>query len=65
MRQLTEQEIARYGFRFGPCVVTRIHNDPEFGSLIEVSGKRERIEIRVTASGLLRVGKIIKRKDGK
>lgn len=55
--------ITQYGFTMGPATVTRLCQDPKHGAWLEVAGKRERIEIRVTASGLLRVGKIIKRKE--
>jgi hypothetical protein len=54
-------EITQYGFTMGPAKVTRIHYTPKWGAFIEVSGHRERIEIRVTPSGLLRVGKVIKK----
>ena len=54
----------QYGFVFGPATVTRIC-DGEMGSYIEVAGNRQRVEIRVTPSGLLRIGKVITRKESK
>ena len=62
-RQVSDTKITQYGFTMGPCEVTRIAADPKWGSYVEVAGKRQRIEIRVTPSGLLRVGKIINRKE--
>ena len=53
--------ITQYGFTMGSATVTRIHQSPKFGAFLEVSGQRERIEIRVTPSGLVRVSKVIKR----
>jgi len=53
--------ITQYGFTMGPATVTRIHQSAKFGALLEVSGQRERIEIRATPSGLIRVSKVIKR----
>ena len=55
--------LTQYGFTQGPATVTRIHTDPKLGAWLEVSGKRERVEIRVTKGGRLRVGKTIKRTD--
>ena len=57
--------ITQYGFTFGPCEVTRIASSDKHGAWIEVRGERERIEIRVTKSGLLRVGPTIKRLKAK
>jgi hypothetical protein len=54
--------ITEYGFTQGPATVTRMCTDPKLGAWLEVAGKRQRIEIRVTKSGLLRVGPVIKRK---
>ena len=58
-----DTKITQYGFTMGPCEVTRICSGREWGAYIEVKGKRQRIEIRVTPSGLLRVGNIINRKE--
>lgn len=49
------------GFKWGPLTVVRIFNDPKVGAIVEVGGKRDRIEIRVTPSGRLRAGPIIRR----
>ncbi len=51
----------RHGFQFGPALVTRLVEQMGLGVWIEVRGKRESIEIRVTHGGRLRVGPI--RKD--
>ena len=44
----------RYGFKYGPAEVTRIHSD-ERGVWIEVKGARGSIKVRVTPSGLVRI----------
>lgn len=54
---------SEYGFTWGPARVTRMCSDPKHGVWLRVEGARERIEIRITRSGLLRVGKIEKRKE--
>ena len=50
----------RYGFEWGPLTVERITDDYRFGVFICVSGKREKVDIRVTPSGLVRVGEVEK-----
>ena len=51
-----------YGWSFGPADIIRIHSDPKLGVWLYVTGAKERVEIRVTKSGLLRVGPVIKSK---
>ncbi len=51
-----------YGWSFGPADIIRIHSDPKLGVWLEVTGERERVEIRVTKGGRVRVGPVIKRK---
>ena len=48
----------RYGFEWGPCRVSRLVSDPKFGVVLEVKGKRESVEIRVTPGGFLRIDTI-------
>ena len=48
----------RYGFKWGPCHVSRLVSDPKFGVVLEVKGKRESVKIRVTPGGFLRIGTI-------
>jgi len=45
-----------YGWSWGPAVITRIHSDAKLGVWLEIKGRRERVEIRVTKGGRLRVG---------
>ena len=45
----------RYGFKHGPAVVSRVCSDDKQGVWIEVMGPRQRVVVRVTASGLIRV----------
>lgn len=59
----SDTAITNFGFKMGPCEVVRIANADDWGAYIEVKGKRQRIEIRVTPSGLLRVGNVINRKE--
>ena len=44
------------GFMFGPCVVTRLCDDPRAGVWLEVAGDKQYVIIRVTNSGRLSVG---------
>ena len=53
----------QYGFVFGSAVVTRLCNGAKWGYVLEVSGKKQRVEIRVTPSGRIRVGPITTRKE--
>jgi hypothetical protein len=53
----------QYGFVFGSAVVTRICHGTKWGYVLEVSGAKQRVEIRVTPSGRIRVGPIITRKE--
>ena len=55
--ELTE---TKYGFEWGPLSIERIAHNDSFGVIIYVSGKREQVEIRVTPSGLVRVGEVEK-----
>lgn len=47
----------QFGFDFGPARVVRLMSDPRYGVWIDVAGRREHVEIRVTNSGLVRVSK--------
>lgn len=53
-------EELRFGFRYGPGAVTRIHLDAKLGVWFEVVGKRERVDVRVTRDGRIRVFKVKK-----
>lgn len=44
-----------YGFKWGEAEVTRIHSDPKLGVIMMVDTPLERLELRVTPSGLIRV----------
>lgn len=46
-----------YGFTWGPADVIRIASDDKWGVMLEVRTPRQRLEIRVTPSGIVRVGK--------
>jgi hypothetical protein len=47
--------VTKYGFKFGPAEVTRIHSDDNGAVWIEVKGARGAVQVRVTPSGLVRV----------
>lgn len=51
----------QYGFRFHPLEVTRIASSDKWGCAIDVETPLQRIEIRATPTGILRVGPIIKK----
>jgi len=50
-----------YGFIWGPLEIERCCSDPKWGVLITLSTDKEKIEIRSTPTGLLRVGKVEKK----
>lgn len=45
-----------FGFRWGPCLVHRLCSDAKAGVVLEVSTDKECVEIRVTPSGIIRLG---------
>ena len=44
-----------YGFQWGPAHVNRNHGNDKNGVWLEVVGAKERVQIRVTPSGRIRV----------
>lgn len=61
----SETVITQFGFDFGPATVTRHCSHPRHGVWLSVSGKRQIVEIRVTRSGLLRVGHVERNREGR
>ena len=51
----------RYGFEWGPSKVSRIASTPTAGVILEVESVSRFVQIRVTPSGLIRVGKVVKK----
>ena len=49
----------RFGFKWGPSQVSRLISDPKWGVILEVKGKRESVEIRITPGGFIRIGPIM------
>lgn len=47
-----------YGFKWGPAEIIRAASDPKHGVWLIVRGGKEEVTIRVTRSGLLRVGDV-------
>ena len=52
------------GFIFGPATVSRIGDFGKWGYVLQVSTARQRVDIRVTPSGIIRVEQVITRKNG-
>lgn len=51
-----------WGFIKGPAEVVCAYGDAKYGQTIFIEGARERVEIRVTPSGLIRVNGPLKAK---
>jgi hypothetical protein len=47
----------RYGFRWGPVDIERTASDPKWGVVLYLRTPRQCIEVRVTPTGLFRIGK--------
>jgi len=54
-----------YGFVIGPAKITQLFSDPKHGEWLEISGKLERVAIRVTKGGRIRIGYVFKIKQKK
>lgn len=52
------QSRTRHGFRCGPCRVDLATSDPKFGVIVTVWTGKKKVDIRVTPSGLIRVGDV-------
>ena len=48
--------ITDYGFKWGPAEVIRATSDPKHGVWLIVRGAKQEVQIRITRSGLLRIG---------
>ena len=46
----------RYGFTWGPAEVRRCASERKWGVMFDVITDKQRLQIRVTPSGLIRVG---------
>lgn len=53
----------KYGFAWGPAQVVRLMSDPKWGVILEVKSGKQAVEIRITPSGLIRIGNIEKPVD--
>lgn len=57
---MSQSHLTKFGFVFGPVEVTRIcsaHGD----AYVRVTTARQEIDIRVTPTGIIRLGRIIQR----
>ena len=52
--------LTAYGFVWGPLEVVKLAQIPGVGAVLELKTPRERIEVRVTPTGLIRLGEIEK-----
>lgn len=59
-KQTTPYEETQYGFKYGPAEVIRLASDPARGVWLEVKGKRESAQVRVTKGGKIRVFNVVK-----
>jgi hypothetical protein len=46
----------RYGFRWGPFEIRRDCSDPKWGVMLTIITPRQEAQIRITPSGLIRIG---------
>ena len=60
MNKFSGQE-TQYGFKWGPAEVIRCASHPKWGVMLDLETTKQRLEIRVTPSGIIRVGKAVKR----
>jgi hypothetical protein len=56
-------ENTQYGFMWGPATVTRVCDCGKWGCVLQVSTARQRVDIRVTPSGIIRVEHFITRRN--
>ena len=47
--------VDRFGFDYGPVRVDRIMDDPKVGVVIQLSTKREEMDIRITPGGRIKI----------
>lgn len=47
-----------FGFKWGPAEIIRATSDPKHGVWLIIRADKEEVTIRVTRSGLLRVGNV-------
>lgn len=57
-----EAHITKFGMDWGPCDIKRLFSDSKRGVWIQVSGKRESVDIRITKGGRLRIFNVQKTK---
>ena len=46
-----------YGFQWGPALIERCVSDPKWGVVLTITTPKERYQVRVTPTGLVRVHK--------
>jgi len=51
----------RYGFEWGPAKVERTASTPKWGVVASVESKSHFVQVRVTPSGQIRVGEVVKK----
>lgn len=55
-------KLTQYGFEWGKAIVERVASTPKWGVVLDVRSSRHLVQIRVTPSGLIRVGAVHKGK---
>ena len=55
--------VTRCGFKWGAAHVQRIASSPKWGVILCIQSGKQQVEIRVTPSGMIRVGEIVKPVD--
>lgn len=50
-----------YGFEWGPAKVERIASNPKWGVVVSIESKSHFIQVRVTPSGRIQVGDVMKK----
>jgi hypothetical protein len=53
-----EYSETKYGFKWGPATIERCISDPKFGVVIEATTPKGKVYLRITPSGLIRIGKV-------
>jgi hypothetical protein len=56
-------EPTQFGFRFGSADIERVISDDRMGVVLAIRGRREVVYIRVTPSGLIRLGPVTRNGD--
>ena len=60
-----EVEQTQFGFSWGPATVVRLCDNPKFGAVIAIEGRKgQSVEVRVTPGGYVKVDRINRKAAG-